>query len=116
MTTTLEQLRQAAIHRARRLQSDGKIDERRLEALLTVEPSAMTLKDVQTEIVERLVAKWGEQERGPSWDYVRQAYPTLGLALNKLAHWDIANIDYHLSAQAIMAMTDQDVRRLRQGG
>lgn len=101
-----------AMNHARRLGADGEV-----KALVrTAEPSTMTLDAAISALVERDVAKWGEAEREASRRLNRRNYPTLGLALNRLAYYDPDVVDSRLAAQAILAMTHEDVRVLRRGG
>ena len=99
-----------ALHRARRLTGDGSAERALLDAIKTVQPSTMTLAEAHAALVAKYVSKWGEN----AWEaIVRHDYPTLGLALNKLANWDSDNKDLSLAAQAIIAMTNDDVAALR---
>jgi len=111
MTSQSSQKSQA-VSFARRLGADTAVITR----IATVEPTNLTYEQSVTALVDRYVAKWGEAERAASTRLVRQDYPTLGLALNRLASFDLDNIDLDLSAQAILAMTADDVRTLRRGG
>lgn len=62
------------------------------------------------------VAKWGEGEREASRRLNLTNCPTLGLALNKAAYYDIDNIDEALAAEARRVMTPADLRALKRGG
>ena len=109
--------RRAAVRRAHRLIQGGSPDPRSLELIRGVPrvgPDA--LAEVWASLVERYVAKWGEIERAASECSVRDAAPTVGLALNKLAYFDPCCPDEYMSAQATVMMTDADVNCLRQGG
>jgi len=56
----------------------------------------------------------GEAERAASMAHnSRRSY---GLALNKLAHLDVDNIDSDLAAYAQTSMTDDDLAWLQAGG
>jgi hypothetical protein len=68
----------------------------------------MTHEQVIQALIERDVAKWGEQERIPSERARRRHYPTIGLALNCLAHYDVLNIDEAMAAEAKRIMTPAD--------
>lgn len=72
----------------------------------------MTREQAIAALIEKDVAKWGESER-PAALRANQDL-TLGLALNKLAHYDIANIDAALAADAKKMMTQSDKRVLRE--
>ena len=75
----------------------------------------MTYDEVVSAIVERDVAKWGEGERAASERLTRKNYPTIGLALNHLAHYDISKIDDDLAKRAKALFTPADRKVLRSG-
>lgn len=101
-----------AITNARKLGASGDV----IEALKTVQPSSLSLDGAIAALTEASVAKWGEAERAASAAYYAGQYRTIGLALNCLAYWDAENPDRILAAQAILAMTTNDVRSLKSGG
>lgn len=70
----------------------------------------MDYEAVIAALVEKAVAKWGESARGEGPAY-RRTYPTLGLALNHLAHYDPA-----VAGLAKAALTEADRASLRRGG
>jgi hypothetical protein len=75
----------------------------------------MTYDQAIAKLVDLDVAKWGEQERAASEALNRKNYPTIGLALNRLAHYG-DNIDENLAREAKAAFTAADRRALRAGG
>lgn len=74
----------------------------------------MTREAAINALVERDVAKWGEEER----EAAARARSKLshGLALNALAHYDVDAIDRDLASQAKRVMTAADRTSLRKGG
>lgn len=76
----------------------------------------MTYEEAIERLVELDVAKWGEVERAASRALNQRNYSTIGRALNRLAHFDVNNIDQTLAAEAERAMTAADRRALRRGG
>lgn len=62
-------------------------------------------------LVELDVAKWGESERRASLALRTQL--SHGLALNALAYYDIDNVNHALAAEALVVMTEDDWRVLR---
>lgn len=77
--------------------------------------TALTLQQVIDQLVELDVAKWGQHERTVSRRINERNYPTLGLALNRLAHYDPDKINTALANEAKLVMTDADWHVLRQG-
>ena len=75
----------------------------------------MDYEAVINALVEKAVAKWGESARGEGPAY-RRTYPTIGLALNHLAHFDPEASDPMLARLAKSALTDADRASLRRGG
>lgn len=71
----------------------------------------MTREEAVAKLVELDVAKWGESERESSAR--TNGKMSHGLALNRLAHYDINNVDASLAAQAEEVMTSADARVLR---
>lgn len=65
-------------------------------------------------LVELEVARWGESEREPARRH--HAGLSHALRLNRIANWDIDQIDHDLAAAAKRLMTKEDRRILRQGG
>jgi hypothetical protein len=78
--------------------------------------AAMTYEQAIDRLVALDVARWGEGERQASRDLNRANYPTIGLAINRLAHYDVDHIDTALAAEAKRLLTDADRRVLRRGG
>lgn len=74
----------------------------------------LTQEEAIAALVEKDVAKWGESEREASRAMRRQL--SHGQALNSLAHYDSANIDKAMAAQAKKIMTSKDRAELRKGG
>lgn len=114
MTTTID--RNAALGRLRRLTRYGKPEASQIAAIRTCAFPTLTYEEAILRLVAHDIARWGEAERAASERLNRQNYPTLGLALNRLAHIDLDAIDETLAAQAILVMTDADVATLRRGG
>ena len=73
----------------------------------------MTYNEIIQRLVKADVARWGEKERAASERMNRENYPTLGLALNRLAHLDIDNIDIEMAAEAKRLMTSREWNSLR---
>lgn len=69
-------------------------------------------------IVERDVARWGEDERNASIELNKGL--SYGLALNRLAYYDANEesfvLDAALDAAALAALTPADWRQLAKGG
>ena len=76
----------------------------------------MTYQEAIQALVALDVARWGEGERQASTQLRRRNSPTIGLALNALAHYDVENIDGALASEARQLMTADDWRILKQGG
>lgn len=76
----------------------------------------MTYEEAIQQLIAKDVARWGEDERQASTRLNRINCPTIGLALNKLAHYDIENIDEDLAKEAQRIMTAADWRVLKRGG
>jgi hypothetical protein len=76
----------------------------------------MTYEQAIDRLVAHDVAKWGESERAASERMNRRNYPSLGLAINRLAHLDTNNTDDALAADAKRTLTPEDWHQLRQGG
>jgi hypothetical protein len=76
----------------------------------------MTYEEAIDRLVTLDVARWGEGEREASRRLNRRYAPTIGLALNRLAYYDVDNIDEALAKQAEQAMTSADLHALKQGG
>jgi hypothetical protein len=74
----------------------------------------MTREQAIDKLVELDVAQWGESEREAS----RQLHSkrSHALAVNAVAHYDVANIDRALAAEAKALMTAGDRAQLRKGG
>ena len=82
--------------------------------MMTTNQTTMTREDAINALVERDVAKWGEEERDASTHL--RAKLSHGLALNALAHYDVGVVDRELAAQAKRVMTAVDRKALRSGG
>ena len=76
----------------------------------------LTYEEAIARLVALDVARWGESERAASERMRRRNSPTIGLALNSLAHHDVDAIDAEMAAQAEELLTDADWRSLRSGG
>jgi hypothetical protein len=76
--------------------------------------AAYKYEEVIIQLVEHDVSKWGEQERDASNRLRRKNNPTLGLAMNSLAHLDPENIDRRLADEAKKIMTAKEWKSLRQ--
>lgn len=70
-------------------------------------------EEVIAKLVHHDVVKWGEQERDASKRLRRNNNPTLGLALNTLAHLDPENVDHCLADKAKKIMTAKEWKSLR---
>ena len=78
-----------------------------------------TYEDAIAALVALDVARWGEGERAASERLHRRNSPTLGLALNTLAHrpeHDYGDTAPDLVAAAKAALTEADRDVLRHGG
>ena len=76
----------------------------------------MTYEQVIDRLVAASLARWPGEDAEASRRFYREQCPSIGLALNKLAHWDVDNIDQGLAEQASQLLTPADWRVLRQGG
>lgn len=76
----------------------------------------MTREQAIDKLVDLDVAKWGEGERAAARRMRVAQCPTVGLALNSLAHYDPLNIDEALAREAKHLLTDADWHTLKQGG
>jgi hypothetical protein len=76
----------------------------------------MTYEEAIAKLVEADVAKWGESERAASEQMRRRNCPTIGLAVNALAHHDPLNVDAAMAAEAKNLLTKSDRAQLRKGG
>ena len=76
----------------------------------------MTYNEAISRLVELDVTKWGEGERAAARRLRQSQNPTIGLALNALAHHDIDHIDEALATDAKRLMTAEDRRVLKRGG
>lgn len=76
----------------------------------------MNYEQTIAKLVEHYVEKWGEGERKASEKLCRKNCPTIGLAINKLAHLDPDNINKQLASCAAKLLTADDWVELRKGG
>jgi hypothetical protein len=83
-------------------------------SIKSTETAIPSREEAITNLVELDVAKWGESERAAS-QAARCQY-SHGLAVNALAHYDLANIDHRLAKAARQLFTAADKRALRSGG
>jgi hypothetical protein len=75
----------------------------------------MTHQEAIAKLVDLEVVKWGECERAAAQRLNERNYPTIGLVLNRLAYYDLDNIDEALAAEAQRVMTVADRRILKKG-
>jgi hypothetical protein len=76
----------------------------------------MTYEEAIRQLIAKDVERWGQGERQASERLNRKNCPTIGLALNKLAHYDVENINDALAKEAKRVMTAADLRVLKRGG
>jgi hypothetical protein len=74
----------------------------------------MNRRQAIAHLVELEVARWGEGERKAAQDMYGRT--SIGLALNRIAHYDVDSIDQELAAEAKRHFTDADRRVLSEGG
>jgi hypothetical protein len=68
-----------------------------------------------TMLVNKYVAKWGENERAAS-DRLARGLPSAALVLNAVAHFDPEAPDEALASEARRLFSPDDLRWLKRGG
>lgn len=84
--------------------------------VLRVNKASLTYEEAIARLVDRDVEQWGEHERVAAERVRRTNCPTLGRALNALAHYYPGYTNEALAAEARQHLTPEDWVALRQGG